>query len=126
MAQEIQMTVRFYAAKGGAFLGAESNIVTVDMTGTHMGDNTQNIGSGADELVAIPADVTGNHWLVVKNMESAGGNYLELSIGTGGAFAAGVFTRIPPQTAILICAVGNVYAKANTAAVNVQHKTAQV
>lgn len=126
MADEIQVSARLYAAKGGAFLGAETTNATVDMAGSHMGDSTQTIGNGADEVLAIPADVTGNHWLLVKNCEPEGGNYVELSLATGGSFAASVFTRVLPQTAILICAPGAVYAKANTAPVLVQHKTTQV
>mgnify|MGYP000411523798 CR=1 FL=1 len=128
MADEIQLQTKLYAAKGGAYLGSHTNSVTLDMAGTHMGSSTQAIGTGSDEALALPADVTGLRYLEVKSLETEGGNYVEFSIATGGSFAASVFCRLPAAALMIICVPSGttIYAKANTGAVNIDWRTVQV
>lgn len=127
-ADEIQIQTKLYAAKGGAYLGSHTNSVTLDMAGTHMASGTQSIGTGSDEILDVPADVSGQRYLEVKSLEAEGGNYVEFSIATGGSFAASVFCRLPGAALMLICVPSgtNIYAKANTAAVNIDWRTVQV
>ena len=126
MADEIQISVKLYSAKGGAYLGSETTSVTLDMAGTHMGSGTQAIGTASDEALDLPADITGNRWLLVKNLEAEGGNYIELATDTGGQFSSHTFGRVPAAGAVLLYATGTIYAKANTASVNIEWKSAQV
>lgn len=125
MADEIQLVAKLYASKGGAALGSEQTSVTLDMAGTHMADGTQAIGTGSDEALDIPADVTGNRWLLVKSLEAEGGNYIELGTATGGSFTGSVFSRVPGGGVVMLYATGTIYAKANTASVNIQWKVCQ-
>lgn len=125
MADEIQISARLYAAKGGAYLGSETTTATLDMAGTHMASGTQAIGTGSDEALDIPADVTGNRWLLVKSLEAEGGNYIELGTATGGSFTGSVFGRVPGGGAVLLYVTGTIYAKANTASVNIDWKVCQ-
>ena len=124
MADEAVVTISVSASKGGASVnsvGASGGAsVVLDMTGADMESATQDIGFAADEALAIAGDITTMGLLLVKNMEAAGGNYVQLSLATGGSFAASVFETLkagqtylghPPST--------TVYAKANTAAVKV-------
>ena len=127
MADEIQIITKLYAAKGGAYLGSEQTSVTLDMAGTHMASGTQAIGTGSDEALDIPADITGNHWLLVKNLEAEGGNYIELGTATGGSFTGtAIFGRVPGGGTVLMYRTGTTYAKANTASVNIEWKACQV
>lgn len=127
-ADEIQLSVRLYAAKGGAYLGSETTTATLDMTGTYMAEGVQAIGFAADEILDIPGDVTGDRYILVKNLEAEGGNFIQLGTATGGSFAASVYCKVKAGAAVLLCipSAGAIYAKADTAAVNVQWKACQV
>lgn len=124
MADEIQISTKLYCAKGGAYLGAHTNSSTLDMTGTHMAEWTQAIGTSA-EAIATPADITGDYYLEIKSLEAEGGNYVEVALDSGitqkwcKLKGAGLsITTVPSGVTI--------YAKANTAAVNVQCRACQV
>lgn len=127
-ADEIQIQTKLYAAKGGAYIGSHTNSVTLDMTGTHMASGTQAIGTGSDEALDVPADVSGQRWLEIKSLEAEGGNYIELATATGGSFAAAVFARVPAAGLFFGCIPSGttIYAKANTGAVNIDWRTVQV
>lgn len=120
MADEVVSTVSVSASKGGASLntvGASGgSSVTLDMAGTDMQSGTQSIGFAADEALDISADITTMGLLYVKNLDST--NYVELSLATGGSFAASVFEKLyPSQTYHGHPPTTTIYAKANTAAV---------
>ena len=85
-------------------------------------------GLVGSEILDVPADVSGQRYLEVKSLEAEGGNYVEFSIATGGSFAASVFCRLPAAGVMLICVPSgtSIYAKANTAAVNIDWRTVQV
>lgn len=123
MANEAIVVASVSASKGGQSVnsvgstGAASR--TFDMTGTDMATVPQAIGFASDEALAIPADVTSPGVLLIANLDSA--NYVEFSLGTGGAFAASVFEVLK---AGMVCIIhppsgATIYAKANTSAVNI-------
>ncbi len=127
MADEIQISARLYATKGGAYLGSETTSVTLDMAGTHMASGTQAIGT-SDELLDIPADVSGDRYILIKSLEAEGGNYVEIGAASGGSFAASVHNKLLAGRVLLLLipSANSVYAKANTAAVNIEWKACQV
>jgi hypothetical protein len=57
MADEIQMSARLYASKGGASINNQTFNVVTNMTGTDMGQQTQEVGS-ASETLDITADLS--------------------------------------------------------------------
>lgn len=124
MADEIQISSKLYAAKGGAYLGSHTNSVTLDMTGTHMGDWTQAIGTSAEAL-ATPADVTGDYYLEIKSLEAEGGNYVQIALDSG---ITQIFCKLKAANLSIVTVPSGVtvYAKANTAAVNIQCRAVQV
>jgi hypothetical protein len=128
MADEIQIQTKLYAAKGGAFLPSVTRSITLDMTGADMGSWTQVIGTGSDEALDIPPDVTGDRHVEVFSLEAEGGNYVQLSNATGGSFAGGVFAKLIAGTsAIFIIPSGaTIYAQANTANVSIQVRVCEV
>lgn len=128
MADEIQIQTKLYAAKGGAYLPSVTRSVTLDMTGADLASWTQVIGTGSDEVLAIPADLTGDRHIEIFSLEAEGGNYVELSTNTGGSFSGHVFAKLIAGTSALfiVPSGGSVYAQANTAAVSVQVRACEV
>jgi len=131
MADEIQITTRLYAAKGGAYLGSETTTSTQDMTGTHMASGTQTISTGAGnaELLDIPGDVTGDRYILIKNLNGEGGtNYLEIGSASGASFPASVSQKVFGQSTILMCVPSAVavYALGFNATINIEWKACQV
>jgi hypothetical protein len=123
MANEIGLTVTLSAAKGGAYTASNQTSVQPNMTGTGMGDQTQSISNSADSAIALPGSVTGNYWLKIVNLDTT--NFLSLSTATGGSFAAAVFAKLQPGAACVFLATRTIYAKADTAAVNIMTTTIQ-
>ena len=66
MANEVEMSARLYASKGGAQINSLSYSTVANMTGTDMGQQTQVVGT-ADETLDLTADLaTPYRLLVVK------------------------------------------------------------
>jgi hypothetical protein len=57
MADEIQMTARLYATKNGASINPQTWTAVANMTGTDMGQQTQDVSAGG-ELLDITADLS--------------------------------------------------------------------
>lgn len=128
MADEITIQTKLYAAKGGAFLPSVTRSVTLDMTGADMASWTQVIGTGSDEALDIPPDITGDIHVEIFSLEAEGGNYVTLSNATGGSFAGGTFGKLVAGTsALFIIPSGTtIYAQANTASVSIQARACEV
>lgn len=131
MAREVTIYAGISAAKNGAtiasfnssLIGGSANIV-YDMSGANVGGDPQDISNAADSAVTMPGGVTNIGVLVIKNVDPT--NYVELSTGTGGTFAANVFDRIKPgMVSILHPTTNAVNAKANTATVKIMKYIAE-
>ena len=113
MANEGYFSINLKATKAGATVG-QSVSARFNMSGNDMMQATQTIGTTA-ELVDF-ADITGAPQMVmIQNLDST--NYIELGGDSGltvykTKIAAGQTTLFTPSSATL-------YAKANTASVNV-------
>lgn len=70
MANEITYVVSLSASKGGASINSGTISDTLDMTGVDMATVTQDVDA-SNEALDVPADVTGDVHLVVKNLDSA-------------------------------------------------------
>jgi hypothetical protein len=95
MANEIEMTARLYASKNGASINPQTFTATVNMTGTDMGQNTQDIGSGADELLDIAADLSLPYKVLIKNLDLQNAVYVGVSTPYQFQIPAGEFMLIP-------------------------------
>jgi len=95
MANEIEMSARLYAAKNGASINPQTFTSTVNMTGTDMGQNTQDIGSGSDELLEIAADLSLPYKVLIKNLDLQNAVYVGVSIPYQFQIPAGEFMLIP-------------------------------
>ena len=114
MADEIQMTARLYASKGGAYLPSVTYTKSATMAGVDMGSQTQLISSAAVEALDVPVDVASPYKLLIANLDST--NYVELG------FVSGTYTmRIPAGETLLMPYVSaTLYLLANTSSVTIQ------
>ena len=123
MANEITTSISFAASKGGGSIATGALSSTLTMTGTFMGGGVmQEIGT-SNEVMDIPADVTGDIRIAIKNLSSS--NYVE--IFKDNADSHRLSKLLAGESCLLVgVAAANLYAKANTAAVNIQFWTCQV
>lgn len=113
MADEIQMTARLYASKGGAFLPSVTYTKSATMAGVDMGSQTQSIGTTVEAL-AVPVDVGTPYKLLISNLDNT--NFVE------AGFVSGTYTmRIPAGETLLMPYVSAIlYLKADTSSVTIQ------
>ena len=94
MANEIQMSARLYASKGGASIDGTTYTVTANMTGTDMGQQTQVVGT-SDEVLDLTADLGTPYRLLVVNLDLVN----PVSIGPSSPYSfqipAGQFALLP-------------------------------
>lgn len=116
MANEITYAVSFSASKGGAAINSGTLSDTIDMTGVDMGTVTQAIGT-SNEALDVPVDVTGDVHLLVKNLDAT--NYVEIFKDNGNSH---LLSKLLAGEACSLRAVpsASLYARANTAAVQIQ------
>ena len=69
MANEVQMSARLFAAKGGATIDGTTYTVTANMTGTDMGQQTQDVGS-SDEALDLTADLSTPYRVLIRNLDT--------------------------------------------------------
>lgn len=129
MAREVQLYAGIAAAKqnstgGYAFLNTFTSTVATnsplrnyDMAGSKMGGNTFSAAT-SDAAVTIPAGISTVGVIMIENLDPT--NYVELSLATGGSFAASVFETIRPGAIYMGRPPTTFYAKANTAACTCQ------
>jgi hypothetical protein len=113
MADEIQMTARLYASKGGAYLPSVTYTKSATMAGVDMGSQTQLIGT-TFEALSVPVDVASPYKLLISNLDNT--NFVEMG------FVSGTYTmRIPAGETLLMPYVSaTLYLKADTSAVTIQ------
>ncbi len=113
MADEIQMTARLYASKGGAFLPSVTYTKSATMAGVDMGSQTQSIGTTVEAL-DVPVDVTSPYKLLITNLDNT--NFVE------AGFVSGTYQmRIPAgETMLMPYVSATLYLKADTSAVTIQ------
>ena len=95
MSNEIEMSARLYASKNGASTNSQTFSATVNMTGTDMGQNTQDIGSASDELLEIAADLSLPYKVLIKNLDLQYAVYVGVSTPYQFQIPAGEFMLIP-------------------------------
>lgn len=120
MAATIAVQTNLTISGSTAQVPAAARSSTVTQVGADVGSDTQDIASGSDSAVAVPASITGDRYLEVVNLDTT--NYIQLSNATGGSFTGGVFSKVVAGTSVLIQPTGAIYAKANGATVRIQFR----
>lgn len=112
MASEIQVSATLNASKNGASIAGSGSKV-IDMSGDQMLSNVQIVGTSAEAILV--GDVSTIGYVYLKNMDST--NFVEIALDSGvstqkfAKLLAGQIALFPASTATL-------YAKADTASVN--------
>ena len=107
MADEIQMSARLYASKGGASINSQTWNAVCNMTGTDMGQQTQEVGPSS-ELLDITADLSLPYKLFIYNMDLVN----DIGVGDVASHVGVYWMRVPPQQFILIPYVNtNIYVR---------------
>lgn len=113
MADEIQMSARLYASKGGASINSQTWNAVCNMTGTDMGQQTQEVGPSS-ELLDITADLSLPYKLFIYNMDLVN----DIGVGDVASHVGVYWMRVPPQQFILIPYVNtNIYVRSYNASV---------
>ena len=112
MANEITARASLSVAKNAAAV-ANDFTITATLAGTKFFSNIQNIGTTAEALDFN--DLATANLLLVKNLDAT--NYVEIALDSGLTYK---FAKLPPGEFLLLRpTTATLYAKANTAAVNV-------
>lgn len=112
MANEISVSCSLSASKNGAAIASGQLTDTNDMSGDQMITNVQAIGTAAEAVVL--GDVSTISYTVFKNMDAT--NYVDLSLN---ADASAPFAKLRAgEIALVPLATATIYAKANTAGIN--------
>jgi len=114
MANEATKTTNLFMAKGGVVIGTAAVTQQRTVAGVHAEQGSRVVTQSADvEIDVGDVDSTDDYDLEIVNLDPT--NYIELSTGTGGGFAAGVFSKVLPLWSASITPGAPIYAKANTA-----------
>jgi hypothetical protein len=117
MADEITVTFRFEASKGGVEMDSRSIRTVFDMTGVDIGGPvTQSVGT-SHEALAAPADVAFPAHVAIQNLDAT--NYVEVFQDSSGTLQT---NRLRPgdPPCFLVNTGAVPYVKANTAACLIQ------
>lgn len=112
MANEISASANLSVTLGGSTVSSTCNKI-LDIAGNEVLTHIDSIGTSDAALPLSSLDNVG--FLLVKNLDTT--NFVQISTGTGGSFAAGVIGKIRPG----LCWMGEppsstLYIKADTAA----------
>lgn len=116
MAEELFVSVELDFSKKNSKPVKVSESIKVDVTGTEALENIQSVGTSEEAILL--GDVTVGGYMYLENVESEGGNYVEIRPNTG---VADLIRLEPGQVALFPTAQDAVpYAIANTAAVRLR------
>ena len=113
MANELSIGVIFHFDKGGAKVSRTENI-SVDITGDAFSHEVQEVGT-TEEALAQGADLGTPGYMLIKNLNAT--NYVEVGSTTG----VYDIKLLAGEIALYRHNSATVYAKANTAACNVEY-----
>jgi hypothetical protein len=116
MANELTLTLSMSASKG--FLVSRSAAsLRRDISGDSYAAGVQAIGFAAHEAVVIAAEVATAGFCWFKNLDAT--NFVQIGVDVGAAFYP-LVKLLPGDCAIVPLATTTLYAKADTAAVNLE------
>jgi hypothetical protein len=120
MAAEIRTSISLQVAKGGAAIATGTLSGTIDMSGADMATFTQVVSTAANDIEAldVPADVTGDVFLVIKHNGASG--TLTISKDSGGSHVLSKIGFGEPPCLLTRVPSGSLYVASSTAATPIQ------
>ena len=113
MANEIKMSAQLYIAQGGVTINGQGADVYVTMAGTAKTSNVQAVGFAAAEAIDI-GDITDIGYVWLRNADAT--NFVTV----GWTDPPTEMKLLPGEFALFPTRVETMYAKADTAAVNLE------
>lgn len=117
MADEISVSLTLSAINGKMKLPAVSSAFRANQTTARFSSNVQNIGT-THEALTIGGDISTAGWGIFQNNDST--NYVDIGVDVSGTFHPLARIKAGESHAFRL-ATNSPYAKANTAAVNLQY-----
>lgn len=118
MADEITVSARLQVRKGGITLDKNFQAIRVDMAGDAKTESIQPIGFAAHEVLVLSDGVTTAGYAYFHNLDIT--NFVQIGIDSGGTFHP-LVKLFPGEVALFRLATSSVYAKADTASVNLEY-----
>jgi hypothetical protein len=115
MANEISLVAALMLVKSGIQIGASKSKV-ISQSGTGNQGSVQNIGTVSELIVLTDIDALG--YVMLVNLDET--NYVQVGLTNPVSDADAVFHLLPGEFAVFPTRQEAWYAKANTAAVNLQ------
>lgn len=115
MANEITITAKLTATKSYLSV-SKSQTVNATLTGTAFANSVQNIGTTYEQLV-VPAEVSSAGYCYFRNLDAT--NYVEVGVEVSAAFYPLIKLK-PGEVAVARMSSTTIFARANTAAVNLE------
>lgn len=113
MANEISISALLSISRSGATLAGTGNL-SITQSGIPSSSNVQAIGTTSEALDL--GDITALGYLFLKNLDAT--NYVEISLQSTVTSADAFVTLLPGEFALIPTRLEAIYAKANTAGIN--------
>jgi hypothetical protein len=117
MADEIRANLSLTVTKGSLSLSKLFND-TADMAGTKYSAGCQSIGHAAHEALVVSGDIATAGWAYFRNTDAT--NFVQVGVDVSTAFHP-LVKLLPGEACVLRLATTAVYAKADTAAVDLDY-----
>ena len=118
MADEITIVQKLTYEKGGSKFQIPSTTINVDAAGTNWIHNVQSIGTGSHEAISV-GDVSSAELFYFKNLDAT--NYVDIGTDNTGTFIPAIRVKAGKEGWIPCVSTNALYAKANTASVNLEY-----
>jgi len=118
MADEITVIATLRVSNGQLSERWSKSNLKVDQSAARAAGSVQIIGTGAHEAIVL-TDITTAGYAFFKNLEAAGGNFVEIGVDVGATFYPFVKLKAG-EVAVLRLGTNAPYAKADTGNVNLQ------
>ena len=116
MADELTINLSMSLVKGNVSM-SRSDKLTVDVTGTGLIHNVQNIGFAAAEALTVAADIGTEGYMFCRNIDATNFVY----IGPDSTGIVNFIKLLPTEIAMFRLATGTIMAQADTAAVDLEY-----
>lgn len=85
MANEISITAKLSVSKGGTSVTNATSTDSIDMSGTNMLTNVQNVGTSYEAAVLTDIDTAASYFVLARNKDAT--NYVEISFDAGSTYS---------------------------------------
>lgn len=120
MADEITVSIRLQVAKGSLGIDKNPGDFTPDMSGSKYAAKVVAVGFAAHEKVFESDDIGTEGWFYMQNTSAA--NFVTVGVQDGSSNYLPLAKMLPGEASLIRLAPGvDVYAQADTAAVNLEY-----